>query len=204
MIVDVSFVAKHQRCWWCRVSVLEGRQRYAVGMPGEITDEDARHETIRMFPDYADTVLWFGDGPVEYSDTGLTAALIDDLQRWEQTFYESRNGDLEFVSRAAEAAHAEEGVQLAERVSAEVGPRFAIACDSVEDPTETVLLRAERPAENPAAEAAFACLREELIAEEKRTAEIFAESGGVWTAYAPLTGETFTPNLGSGHSQDQG
>src|SRR5699024_4000850 len=103
-----------------------------------------------------------------------------------------------------EIAHAEEGVKLAERVSAEVGPRFAIACDSVEGRNETVLLRAERPAENPAAEAAFTRLREELIAEEKRTAEIFAESGGVWTAYAPLSGETFTPNQRSGRSQDQG
>ena len=202
MIVDVSFTAKNQRSWWFRVSVVEGQQRYAVGMPGEITD--APHEIIRMFPDYADTVLWFGDGPVEYSDTGLTAALVDDLQHWEQTFYESRTADFEFVSRAAEVSHAEEGVKLAERVSAEVGPRFAIACDSVEGRDETVLLRAERPAENPAAEAAFTRLREELIAEEKRTAEIFAESGGVWTAYAPLSGETFTPNQRSGRSQDQG
>jgi hypothetical protein len=204
MIVEVSSAAKHQRCWWSRVSVMEGGQRYAVGMGGEITDEDAGHATIRMFPDYADTVLWFGDGPVEYSDTGLTAALIDALQRWEQTFYESRNDDLKFVSRAAEASHAEEGVQLAERVSAEVGPRFAIACDSVDDRTETLLLRAERPAENPAAEAAFTRLREELIAEEKRTADIVADSSGVWMAYAPLTGETFTPNQRSGRSQDQG
>src|SRR5699024_821144 len=97
MIVEVASAAKHQRCWWSRVSVMEGGQRYAVGMGGEITDEDAGHATIRMFPDYADTVLWFGDGPVEYSDTGLTAALIDALQRWEQTFYESRNDDLKFV-----------------------------------------------------------------------------------------------------------
>src|SRR5699024_4662472 len=91
-----------------------------------------------------------------------------------------------------------------ERVAAEVGPRFAIACDSVDDRTETLLLRAERPAENPAAEAAFTRLREELIAEEKRTADIVADSSGVWMAYAPLTGETFTPNQRSGRSQDQG
>lgn len=173
-------------------------------MPGEITDANALHTTVRMFPDYADTVLWFGDGPIEYSETGLSAALVDDLQRWEQTFYESRTDDFEFVSQAAEASHAEDGIKLAERVAAEVGPRFAIACDSVEDRTETVLLRAERPAENPAAEAAFTRLREELIAEEDRTAEIFAESGGVWTAYAPLSGETFTPKPRSEGWHDQG
>src|SRR5699024_1694981 len=144
------------------------------------------------------------DGPVEYSDTVLTAALVDDLQHWEQTFYESRTADFEYVSRAAEVSHAEEGIKLAERDTAEVGPRFAIACNSVEGRNGTVLLRAERAVQIPAAKAALTRMREELIAEEKRTAEIFDESGGVWTAYAPLSGETFTPNQRSGRSQDQG
>src|SRR5699024_3661476 len=99
--------------------------------------------------------------------------------------------------------HAEEGVQLAARVSAEVGPRFAIEWDSLEDRTEKVLLRAERPAEHPAAEAAFARLRAELIAEETSD-DIVAQSGGGWMAYAPVTVETFTPSQRSGRPQDQG
>src|SRR5699024_2395970 len=125
MIVNVSFTAKTHRSGRFRESEVKGQQRYDAGMPGEVTD--APHEIIRMFPDYADTVKGCGAAPVEHSNTGLTAALVDDLQHWEQTFYESRTDDFEFVSRAAEVSHAEEGVKLAERVSAEVGPRFAIA-----------------------------------------------------------------------------
>jgi hypothetical protein len=168
----------------------------------QTTSEEAQYEVIRMFPDYADTVLWF-DMPVHYSDTGLTETLVADLQKWEDTFYESLNADFEFVSRAAEAKHGKEGLKLAERVSAEVGPSFVIECDAPDGKTEKVHLRAESPAENPAAEAAFTRLRNDRIAEDKRIAEILSESGGTWTAYAPLSRTTFTPSNQTESSTDE-
>ncbi|UVI37752.1 hypothetical protein [Brevibacterium spongiae] len=171
-------------------------------MTDEFTDPDAQYDTIRMFPDYADTVLWF-DGPVDYCDTGLTAALVSDLERWEKSFYESRTDDFEFVSRAAGVAHEEEGLRLAERVSAEVGPRFVITCDSIEDRYGQVTLRATSPSENPTAEAAFRRLRQERMAEDMRMAEILAESDGTITAYAPLSGATFELSPRSDHPQNE-
>ena len=38
-----------------------------------------RSDVVRMFPDSAGTVLWYGGGPVEYPDAHLPAGLVADL-----------------------------------------------------------------------------------------------------------------------------
>lgn len=53
-----------------------------------------RRPTVRMFPDYADTVLWF-EGPVDYDLTGLTPDLLHDLTAWEQSYYDSLTSDFD-------------------------------------------------------------------------------------------------------------
>ena len=41
-----------------------------------------RDDLVRLFPDYADTVISF-PYPVDYADTGLDDDLVTDLRRWE-------------------------------------------------------------------------------------------------------------------------
>lgn len=60
-------------------------------------------EVVRMFPDYADSVLWFG-GPVEYRFSCLTPELVRQFT--------------------------EEGEHLAHRVADELGDRYEVELKS--------------------------------------------------------------------------
>ncbi|MFJ6416950.1 hypothetical protein [Paeniglutamicibacter sp. NPDC091659] len=82
-------------------------------------------EIIRMFPDYADTVLW-ADGPVDYVDTGLSGGLVEDLLAWEQSFYCGLNSNHAFRSRGVELKFIQEGVRLAKLVSSEIGSGHSV------------------------------------------------------------------------------
>ncbi|SMX90625.1 hypothetical protein BI49514_02323 [Brevibacterium iodinum ATCC 49514] len=144
--------------------------------------------TIRMFPDYAGTVLWISM-PIEYEDTGLSGGLVAELVDWEEFYYDSLDSDFNWVPESAARTFTEEGVRLARLVAAEVGPQFEVEFSSYEDGAETVHIRAEHPAQNPAAEAAFARLFDEDEAEWREAQERRKNNpDGEWIAYAPLSG----------------
>ena len=156
--------------------------------------EEASPRTIRMFPDYADTVLWVRE-PIAYEDTGLSDALVAELEVWEQSYYDSLDSNFDWVPETAARTFTEEGVRLARWVSAEVGRQFVIEFSSSEAGAETVHMRAETSAQNPEAESAFTQLFDEVEEDDRRTAEYIRNNpGGVWTAYAPLSGAVFKPN----------
>ncbi|MCU1479853.1 MAG: hypothetical protein JWQ19_639 [Subtercola sp.] len=44
---------------------------------------------VRVFPDYAETVLWFAPGPVSYEESHLTDTLVAEMIEWEAAYYAS-------------------------------------------------------------------------------------------------------------------
>jgi hypothetical protein len=106
----------------------------------------------------------------------------------EQSYYDSLNDEIDWVSDAAARAFTEEGVRLARVVSAEVGPQFVVEISSSDDDTEAMRIRAEHSAENPKAEASFTHLFDDAEADDRRIAELVRnDPGGEWTAHAPLS-----------------
>lgn len=147
--------------------------------------------TIRMFPDYAGTLLWI-NMPIDCEDIRLSGGLVAELQAWEQSNYDSLDSDFDWVPETAARTFTAEGVRLARLVSAEVGPQFIVEFSSYDDDTEAMRIRAEHSAENPKAEAAFTRLFHEAEADDRRIAELVRnEPDGEWTAYAPLSGTVF-------------
>ena len=158
------------------------------------TTDDGGQRTIRLFPDYADTVLWIRE-PIDYEDTGLSDELVAGMRAWEQFYYDSLDADFNWVSAEAARTFTEEGTRLAQSVSSEVGSRFLIEFASYKAGTETVRRRSAHPAENAEAERAFAKLFDEIEVEDREIADYIRNNpGGKWTAYAPLSGTVFDPN----------
>ena len=163
-------------------------------MTDDHSAEDAAPRTIRMFPDYADTVLWVRE-PIDCEDTGLSDGLVAELEAWEQFYCDSLDPDFTWVSPAAVRAYNTDGTRLAHRVADEAGPRFVVEFASRTEGAEFVRARSDSPASNPAAEAAFTRLFVEVEAEEHEAAEFIRDNpGGEWVAYAPLSGTAFKPN----------
>ena len=100
-------------------------------MTENCTTDDGGQRTIRLFPDYADTVLWIRE-PIDYEDTGLSDELVAGMRGWEQFYYDSLDADFNWVSAEAARTFTEEGTRPAQSVSSEVGPRFLIEFASYE------------------------------------------------------------------------
>ncbi|PCC41507.1 hypothetical protein CIK65_17340 [Brevibacterium aurantiacum] len=161
---------------------------------GGMTDENCTTTTVRMFPDYADTVLWIVF-PIDYEDTDLSPDLVSQLDAWEQSYYEALDADFNWKSADAARAFTQTGIDLAGQVANELGEEFVVEFASYEHHAPTYTVQSRSPADNDEAFAAFSTIVAELDAEDERAAQLVAEAGpdGEWTAYAPLSGETFTP-----------
>ncbi|MGL3805979.1 hypothetical protein ACSYDW_07755 [Paeniglutamicibacter sp. R2-26] len=151
---------------------------------------DRNPRIIRMFPDYADSVLWV-DGPVDYSETGLSAGLVEGLQAWEQSFYDALNGDYAFRSRALEEKLTLEGIRLAKLVAAEIGSGHVVEYTDAAMLKHAVLFRCPGNASNPAAARRFDDLVEAKLRVARQMQEALKE--GPFYAYAPLSGTVFDP-----------
>jgi hypothetical protein len=146
-------------------------------------DDHARTHLVRMFPDYADSVLWL-DGPVDYGESGLSEQLVADLREWEEACYASPT-----------RRDVQQTQSLARRVAAELGSRFAVEYDAAEDTDDVRRVTSARPALNVEAEAAFLARAEEAVRAQERLAALKDEPGhGTgWSAVAPLTGAEYRP-----------
>ena len=160
----------------------------------------SRPPVIRLFPDYADTVLWLGD-PVDYSDTALSAQLVAALRTWELSYYESLNEDHAFRNKALARAYTAEGNRLAGLVAAEVGSGFAVEFRSDERWSRRRYFHSPMAAANPASASCFAVLCEAEQAEALELAAL-AQDGGL-RAVAPLSGTEFEPREGPGKKREQ-
>jgi hypothetical protein len=154
-----------------------------------------RRPTVRMFPDYADTVLWF-DGPVDYDLTGLTPDLLHALTAWEQSYY-SLTSDFDWTSEDAARRFTAEGNLLARRVADEIGDGYDVELATYEENVPARRFRGTGPALNAQAAAAFAVLTAAVQAEQEEVDRAMeatrrTEDTG-WFAYAPLSSTVFKP-----------
>lgn len=151
---------------------------------------------VRMFPDYADTVLWFG-GPVPYDESGLTEGLVRELDDWEQSYYDSLTPDEDWKSAELARQFTAEGNRLAERVADELGDGYEVQFSSYEPGVPSRRFRGAHLALNPRATAALAELAAALTTERARFGNVARAPGGEnseWFAVAPLTGAIFKPH----------
>jgi hypothetical protein len=125
---------------------------------------------IRIFPDYADSVIWFL-GPVPYEEARITHGLAEDLSAWEDRFY-AILGDQHWIRDELRDAFDTEGLRLAQCLSKELGPPFAV--DYVSEKGQITRFASALPGTNPAAVTAFTGMAEELRARNKRLDELLA------------------------------
>lgn len=160
-----------------------------------MTPKDSGHPvTVRLFPDFAGTVLWMG-GPVDYEATGLTSRLIGALQTWEELYYLSLTPDLQWVSAEAARRFTAKGEQLAGCLAEELGEGYQIEFTSYEKTGAPAgVFRSSGPARNADAVARFNALAAALQAQvdEGDKARVDRQRGKEWYAWAPLSGDSFT------------
>jgi len=109
---------------------------------------------VRLFPDYAGSVLWFPE-PVDYGASLLDDALVTDLIRWEIGYYDALDADFDWQSPALARAFTADGVALALRLAVQLGAGFDIEFASYETGVATRRFRSQFAADNPQAAAAF-------------------------------------------------
>jgi hypothetical protein len=147
-------------------------------------DENARYlrSVVRVFPDYAGTVLWFVGGPVDYAEAAIGDDLAADMRRWEAAYYDALGPDLEWPSPAARIAHAEAGLDLARRLSDELGDAFEVEVFDARDRPQR--LRGRHAPANPRAVAAF---RARVAEDEALTAQVdeMRASGARFEVHGP-------------------
>lgn len=89
-------------------------------------------EIVRIFPDYADTVIWFSD-PMPYSEAALSNELVGRLNAWEAQYYAALTDNFDWRSMGTLHAFSADGLELARAVSAEIGPEFTVEYRSFEN-----------------------------------------------------------------------
>ncbi|NRD27983.1 hypothetical protein [Frigoribacterium sp. VKM Ac-2836] len=141
---------------------------------------------VRVFPDYAGTVLWSG-GAVDYEEAHLSQELEGDLQAWE-SFHRSRL-DPDRPTHTTQDAYdfAVTGRALAGQLSEELGRGVEVHL-IVEG--RQVFRSTEAPL-NPRAAKAFHARAERQAAEARALIE--KVDGGRWYAYNPVSGSRFYP-----------
>lgn len=159
---------------------------------GELVDDSGERGVVRMFPDYANTVVWF-NGPVDYEDSGLSPDLVLALEAWEQAHYDGLTSNFTRRPSPLAQSHQAEGDRLAARVADELGSGYEV--EHGYTPPRRFRSRHDR-SDTPAA-AAFDALAAAQPSIDERLAYLIANdksTGSGWSAHTPLSGGTFTPD----------
>ncbi|HEY4268497.1 MAG TPA: hypothetical protein VGM94_09935 [Galbitalea sp.] len=127
---------------------------------------DYLRTVVRVFPDYADTVLWFASGPVDYEDAGVSDDLGHAMMSWERAWYDGVTDDLHFSSVEIARELGTEGLRLATWLSAELGDSFEVEVLLEETGVGNQRLSGTGPGSNPNAVAAFRRMAAEDKAEQ--------------------------------------
>lgn len=164
--------------------------------------EEQRTSVVRLFPDYANTVLWFVVGPVRYSECALSLTLVQELQDWEQSYYVGLTP--EFAWRSPEQAEkfVAEGERLAQLVAHELGSEFEIEFGERR-------FHSRSAAGNPNAATAFRDLDTRYRAERERVDRQSRDTPAGdrvagWYAQIPGGGQVFLPVHGNGSHRTAG
>lgn len=136
---------------------------------------------VRIFPDRAETVIWF-EGPFHYPETCLSAALIQRMEAWEARYYAALTEDLTWRSVEESERLDAQGMELAHELEVEIGPDFDVEYRSFAGQKMNTPRRGHRPASNPAAEEAF-LVRAEAHREERARIQALRSAGATlgWT-----------------------
>lgn len=88
-------------------------------------NEEEDRRVIRIFPDYAETVLSFHE-PVAYASLGLSSGLVRDLEKWERSYYDALGPELGWKSAELARQFKITGNYLAGRVAEELGQDYEV------------------------------------------------------------------------------
>lgn len=130
-----------------------------MGRVSETDDEDV----VRLFPDNADTVIWFS-GPVSYEEAHLSEVLSAAMKAWEHFFNAHEVSSHYVVDAASMPYYRDEGIRLARGLANEIGSQFVVEFDPDERNPAPRRFRAAGPATNSAAARVFS----ELAADNAR------------------------------------
>lgn len=169
---------------------LDRPQQYDRHMndPGE-----GGYSTVRMFPDSAGTVLWFG-GPVDYELAGLTPGLVHELRCWDQSRGQAWTPGLGWKSADLASRFTAEGYRLAQCIADELGRGYEIEFTSLEDYVQARRFRGLGPALNLRAAAVFDARTAAMKVEKEVTrASARRVNDHGWLAYSPLSDAAFKP-----------
>ncbi|MBM7831633.1 hypothetical protein JOE59_002338 [Agromyces cerinus] len=153
-------------------------------------------EVVRLYYDYASSVVWFPD-PIRYEQSGLSSALIADLQAWRRFHDEGLDHEQQWRSPDLPARARQVGRELAHRLGDELGSAFEVEYD-VFSPAPARYSSPEPPT-NTVAAAAFTARADAARVERAELAKLAAErdasggSGVGWFAVMPGTGQLFVP-----------
>jgi len=117
---------------------------------------------LRIFPDYADTVIWNDFGPVPYEDINLSAQLQHELEAWERFYYEKATPYFEWAVASDRERFTEDGRRLTESIAKEVGSEFEFEL-RLSDRGPKNMVRSDSAPTNPEAARAF----HELVREKR-------------------------------------
>ena len=120
---------------------------------------------VRVFPDYADSVIWFCIGLVHYDEARISPGLQADMEAWEQTYYEGIDTqNYQWKSRTQHQRFVAEGLRLGAMLADELGEQFEVEVVATFGSSENnTIFRSPRQATNREAAAAFAARAQKLL-----------------------------------------
>ncbi len=121
---------------------------------------------VRLFEDYAESVIWFTIGTVSYEEACLSNELERGLRAWGARYLEI-DPSKGWPSVEDENAYTSEGLRLARLLAEEIGEDFEVEVDSGAKKPRVVRLRGESSGTNARARAAFHARASDFKAEEK-------------------------------------
>jgi len=149
---------------------------------------------VRLFPDYGESPIWFAIGYVTYERAHLSEALESDLREWEKSFYRDHDDHNHWNAPQAGEASAQRGLELAERLSIELGDTFVVEADTDAKGRRKKRFRSTGPATNSEAAEAFRTRSDRLVAQFARVQELTAQGHSFgWTAHAPESDADYEP-----------
>jgi hypothetical protein len=134
---------------------------------------------VRVFPDYADSVIWFCIGSVPYDEARISSGLQAAMETWEQAYYDGiDNQHYEWKSRAQRQRFKAEGLGIGAMLADELGEQFEVEVDAeVGSPESKTIFRSPGKPTNREAAAAFQTRAQELL-EFERYVKRVRDSGG--------------------------
>ncbi len=130
---------------------------------------------------------------VRFRGAGLSDALIERMEAWEDSYYAALTDDIKWRSAEELKRCDAEGMELAHELAVAIGPDFEVEYRSFADRKIITQLHAKRPASNPAAQKAFSA-RANMGRVERAEAQALRSAAPKtrWSAQGP-SGEVFHP-----------